>query len=504
MPDSALVAARSHERRREWSRAAESYRTFFDLVAGTDIHPDEIRGYASALRQAGKRTSAREVIESGMLAHPNDKGIFLEALEIARDSSDWDGALAIANRLIEMDPAEAEHLLRLGRVHARRREPQLAETAFRAGLGFDDPKKWHRVIKQISKPLAAARPKSTYRYSGGFNSLGGISHETDAGKYFTKLTAGNWRMPPENGFYVEVASRFPELNEVCPKLIDSRRIGRSWYLTLEALDEPSGPVSLPAAMEVAERISAIPYSELSSTYVETPEDYRLLRKASVANFFSEIHTARANTRLFSQLKKRTKPIDRDGRLETVIERLEAAIVGKRLYEFISPQEHYGLVHGDFIGQNFGIDPQTGNFKIFDWALAIRGPRFVDLAHFMVDSRIPYEQIRDEYVFEGNRLSAIERIFFLYDYIAVSLILPRGIGFPAKRLRHHILPALEDFEACVKTFEQDQRQGAGNGLLDRYENAGERAALHKPNAVKKFAAQLRTVPARVRYWLEFLN
>src|SRR5699024_2949538 len=100
----------------------------------------------------------------------------------------------------------------------------------------------------------------------------------------------------------------------------------------------------------------------------------------------------------------------------VINRLESLIMDNYLYAFINPEQHYSLLHGDFIPQNIKMQKDSETPIVFDWATFTVGPRFIDIARYLTTTFTPYTKIKEDYLFNEHidrKLSVIEQIFFLY-------------------------------------------------------------------------------------------
>jgi thiamine kinase-like enzyme len=124
-----------------------------------------------------------------------------------------------------------------------------------------------------------------------------------------------------------------------------------------------------------------------------------------------------------------------------------------LYNWIQPDKHYSLLHGDLGYQNVIFDKFDGMPRILDWSTYTIGPHFIDIARYLTSLLVPYSTIKTLYLDDnpnGQRLSTIERIFFLYAVILFYFQKIGRLGIETN-ISSDLLPALEDLEVLVMQF-----------------------------------------------------
>src|SRR5699024_5540360 len=123
--------------------------------------------------------------------------------------------------------------------------------------------------------------------------------------------------------------------------------------------------------------------------------------------------------MFSQLYKLLKQNNYPKTIRDIVQHLESLIMDNDLYEYIRPEKHYSLIHGDYNPRNSKLKKQDQSIKVFDWETFKIGPRFIDVARYLSGALIEYSDVKEIYLDDkelGGKLSLIEKIFFLYALI----------------------------------------------------------------------------------------
>lgn len=497
MESNLLSSAKQYQKAHKWDKAIDCYEEYIKK-SNRKLNDDTYVSYAKCLRVVGRGDHAEKLLMDGRNLHPQSERIVRELHNLYDSLGDWNSAKAVANTLVEMDPKQANYHFRLGRTYAYLNEFQKAKKVYKTGLKYKHEMSLEKLIEKIQKGFTdnPSEVSSEYIFINGRNNLGAFIHEYGDKRYFTKISRYTRGARREKTFYKKLCTEFPILNETVPLYVDSQVLDRVIYLTMEMIDDvQTTSEHINEVIETSQKIKSIKYNELIKTY-PNPKYLFILRNRpiSIVIFFTKIHERFYNERLFSSLYRFAKQHNHPKSVSQVIIRLESLIMRNHLYAFIEREEHYGLLHGDFIPQNIKIQKSNGMPQVFDWATFTVGPHFIDIARYLTTTFTPYSKVKEIYLFNdrtGGKLSLIEKIFFLYASILFYLLTSRRKSIET-RLNEYILPALNDLEILVTEFKKNEFEEALQSLLEKKEEY-----KHNAQQLEKQALKLKREKVKVQ-------
>lgn len=451
MTSSDLSEARMYEKRRQWDSAVDQYRKYI-ANCGSDI--TAYIGYARCLRNIGDTSAAARVLDKLTETHPFDEAVLREQAALYESLMAWGSAKATLQKLSSVNPRKPAYYFRLGRAQVGLRELEGARESYKSGLTYSHTQPYDDIIHTIQNALPAsdAPIRTTYSLPGGLDNLGALIHQTDNKKYFTKIVQlGKHR---ERLFYEGLLQEHPQLHSVSPEYVDSHDIDGFLYLTMAALDPATDQPELSDIIEISHIIQSVHFDDMGVEYSNPEYKFQLdLNTPSVVKGFAHIHEQRYNRQLFATLHRLVPAADDAETAEYVVNRLEDRVMGRHLYALISPREHYRLLHGDFKPAN--IMASSDGWRVIDWQGFRIGPRFLDVAKYVVHAKTPYPVVKERYLSAAGPepLTTVEQIFFLYTYILMVLLTsmrkPLNTG-----LAIYIEPALTDMDAYITRLQNE--------------------------------------------------
>ena len=455
-----LTQAQQFQREHKWQNAIDCYKQY--LHENREKCEDTVFvSYARSLRIISQTNAAKEVLKKGMKQHPNSEPVLLEFYHLYDFLGDWISANNVAKTLVNWQPQLADYHFYLGRTYSFLSNRKKAKTAYKNGLECKHQIPFNKLVKNIQSGFAenTSDVKSNYIYVDGKNNLGGFIHTYQGKRFFTKISPYSNKKTGagrEESFYKQVCTEFTHLKGFTPKYIDSQIIDGILYLTIEMIDSiQNDKQPLKAVVQLSQQISSIRYEQVIHNYPRPNYVYQFKRgrAISVVHFFTHIHEKKYNTKLFDSLKLIIKQQKYPKAATQVITRLEESIMRNQLYNYIHPTKHYGLLHGDLGYQNVIVNQNDGLPRILDWSTYTIGPHFIDIARYLTSLLVPYSTIKTLYLDDnpnGQRLSTIERIFFLYAVILFYFQKIGRLGIETN-ISSDLLPALEDLEVLVMQF-----------------------------------------------------
>lgn len=484
-----LNLAKKNQKEHKWKQAINYFKAYMDGNPGK-CDADTYVSYAKCLRVKGYTNHAEEILIEGRTLHPKNERILLEFHNLYDSLGDWESAKVIANDLIKMDPQQANYYFRLGRTYSYLTDYQIAGQIYKTGLKYRHNLTFEKLIEKIQRGITdnLSEISSQYIFIDGRNNLGALIHNYKGKRYFTKISRYTRGARREKSFYNKVCSKFPSLKQAVPLHIDSQVLDNILYLTLEMIDNvPVTEGHVKEVIEISTKITNVKYDEIVKVNPNPKYLFQLRnRPISIVIFFTKIHEEYYNERLFNSFHRLAKQSDYPEAAIQVINRLESLVMENHLYAFIKPEKHYSLLHGDFIPQNLKLKKQGNIPQVFDWATSTIGPQFIDVARYLTTTFIPYPKIKEFYLANdqtGGKLTAIERIFFLYALILLYLLTSRRKSME-ERLSDFILPALNDMETLVKEFKKEGYDHAIQSLLKKREQGKE-----KKNKIKQLRLKI---------------
>lgn len=451
-----LQAAKRYQKEHKWEKAIDSFEKYINEYEG-NCADTVYTSYAKCLRVIGNTNHAEEVLERSQEFHPQSERVLLEFYNIYDSLADWNAALSVVYRLIEINPEEAGYHFRLGKTYASKLDYNKAEQAYQTGLKWKHGLSFEELITKIKEGFTDTPDdfSSQYIFINGKNNLGAFTHTYGDRKYITKISRYKRDAKREEKFYKNVCLDFPALKSVVPLCIDSQVFDNILYLTLEMIDDvPVTSEHIKDIIATSSTISSVTYEDVKE-YSNPKYLFQLRnRPGSVTVFFTQIHKKYYNERLFASLHKLSEQKNYSETLNQVIRQLESLVMENDLYTFMEPEKHYTLLHGDFNTQNIKINKLDKIPRVFDWATFKIGPHFIDIARYLSISFTPYSEVKEVYLFNdetGWKLTMIEKIFFLYGLILYYILYAGKKKSMETRLSDYILPALIDFESLVAAF-----------------------------------------------------
>jgi len=454
-----LTLAKKSQKEHQWEKAIEYFNQY--IKENNDTAEDSVyTAYARCTRIVGRTDAAKKILVEGQRHHPKSERILLEYHNLYDALGEWESALHVAKSLIKKNPKHADYHFRLGRSYSFLFKNKKAKKAYYEALELTHHIPFEQLIEKIQSRFAedTSDVRSTYVFIDGKNNLGAFIHDYRGEKFITKIskyTHKNNGAGREETFYKNICADFPQLNTIVPQYVDSLVLDKISYLTIEMIDTISEhPTAnhIQKIMAASQKISTIPYEGIHNRY-QLPNyvfQFKKGRAISVVHFFTRIHEETFNKRLFEAVHLIMKQHKYPRGIRHLMQRLESVIMTNRLYAYMEPEKHYSLLHGDFAFQNILMKEKDATPWVIDWTSFTIGPHFIDLARYFTSQLLPYSEVKARYIEDkdtGQKLSEIERIFFLY---ALILFYFQKLGRKGieTSLSDYILPALEDLEYAV--------------------------------------------------------
>lgn len=411
------------------------------------------RALARSLQERGQLHEAVEALSHALQVFPEDEQFLEQLFSIHIAQNKWESAAQAARALIEAAPSEPEHHFRLGKAFAWQGSINQASEAYRTGLALVHSAPFEDVISRIVAefPAEISPTRSTYKFAGGAHNLGSILHEAGDSAFITKISVTRATTERELTFYGESEAHLSD-DPIAPRLVHSLVIDGIAYLTIERLAPLDAPPPFKDVVQLANKIATPTNLAAFSQHRNAKASAWLLRPTTVIHRFCEIHQKKQNEYLLDRARELAELQTEPDVAKDLVESVAALIVKNSLYQFLDPETHYGLVHGDFVPSNMGRHPESGELLAFDWSAFRHGPKFLNAVHFAAIAWAPYSEFRNEYLFHAQQggLSTIEQIFALYAYILVQLNRKSDYTF-AHRMRSFMSPALEDLQQLVDAY-----------------------------------------------------
>ncbi len=460
--------ARKYHETGNWRKAIENYKEYFKHAE--DPKEESYVYYAQTLKKLNHLIKSEMILVEGNKLYPNNTGILKELIKLYQAKKEHSNANAMAKLLVKVDPTCAESYFVLGTTYASIKKKKKAKLNYLTGLEYKHDMQMKDIIKRIQSKFVNVNDNvsSEYNFVSGRSNYGSITHKFKKEKYFTKISNFSTLAKREELFYSQICGDFPYLKKYTPNFVDSLVLDNLSYLTIGYIEsKPSNIENLKAVLQISQKISSISYQEIVDKYPNPNYSFQLKNKPNpMVIFFTQIHKKEINERLFDSLYKVMKENNYPKSLNKVINKLESLIMENYLYNFIDPQEHYSLLHGDFNSSNIRVSEEDQSIKVIDWETFKIGPHFLDIARYMSGVLLPYNDVKSIYLQDekiNNNLSLIEKIFFLYSIILLY-ILTIGANNIEKNIDKYITPALSDLEMYVTQFKQNEYSVIVESLL----------------------------------------
>lgn len=450
-----LNKAEQYRDKREFKQAVEYYKRYMEEV---ERYPTDTIyvSYANCLSRLKKINESKQILEEGNQIHPNSVIILKELYNIYYSSHKRDKALLIARSLVNVEANNSENYFLLGKACASLGKAEEARTSYMNGLKYKHNMEEATLIKTVEEGLVKEDSEITseFIFIAGTSNYGAFIHYHNGKKYFTKISQIRRRTKREELFYKELCKDYPFLANYVPNYINSKIIDDILYLTIEMIEGiPIKHANLEEVLSVSQNISSIPYKEITQKYNNPKYPYTLTTPNRLIEYFTQIHKKKYNEKLFSSLFKLFKQKEYPSSVFKIVKEMETLILDNKLYNFINPEEHYSLVHGDFNRRNSLFIEENQLIKVFDWEFFKIGPHFIDIARYLSVNLVSHTDVKKIYLDNkklGGNLTIIEKIFFLYILILLYIITLRE-GRVEEEMERCILPAFQTLNLLVNEF-----------------------------------------------------
>lgn len=451
-----LNKAKKYQKKKEWENAASCYEQYIEKSEG-ECEDDVYISYAVCLRRSGNTTRAKETLLKVQELSPTNDHILKELLNLYNAINDKLSAINVAKDLVKLNPSNSNNHFKLGESYAQLNKFEEAKTSFLYGLESHHEMSIEALKKEIQSGFVKSKEEASaeYIFLGGRGNYGSFLHNYQGKKLFTKISRHTLRAKRERVFYREICQSFPVLKKYVPAYFGSKVIDNILYLTIEMIESTTSSIEpIEDILSTSQGISSIPYEKIAKEYPNLNYSFQLKNKPNpMIIYFTKIHEKYYNEKLFTSFYKLMEQNNYPDAVYYVIQQLESFIMDNHLYEFIHPDEHYSLVHGDYNKSNSKIDKQDNTIKVFDWELFKIGPHFIDIVRYLSGTLVSYLDVKKIYLNNkelGGKLSLIEKIFFLYALILLY-ILTLGENKVEKEIDKYITPALHDMESLIEQF-----------------------------------------------------
>ncbi len=452
---STLSKAKRYQKNGKWEQAV---RIFNENIDESYQYMDVTYiSYAESLRMVGETNKARHILMVGNKIYPSNEDILLEYLILCSFINDWQSILAIVGDLIKIKPKEAKYYFELGRAYAETQQGEKAKAAFKIGLIYQQDMGTEQLAETIQKRITKEPGGmiSDYTFLGGRNNLGMFTHSIHGLEYVTKIIRIGKGILPEKMYYEEILKEYESLQKIVPEFKDAYILNDTLFITMEKMEKITRKIGIDEIIQASTEISKIGYQDIIQSHPNPRYEFVLKNGIgdSVVKFFTLIHKKEQNEDLFKTAKVYAEQNGLQGVGGDIIDRLENIFMNRQLYEYLLPEKHYSLLHGDFKTDNMALK-KDGALQIIDWGSYVVGPSFMDMANFFTTLPIPIEGIKESYLDNETiekKLSTIEQMFFLYGYIMIQFVKIKPEN-QESLIADFIMPALAELEALVEEFE----------------------------------------------------
>lgn len=268
----------------------------------------------------------------------------------------------------------------------------------------------------------------------GWENIGFIIH-TSSDKAFNALSkiGTAYQLSNEPLFYEKISNAYRVLHDKVPNFIDYR-LGSFGVVNLLTMQRVEG---LPCGVGDFDKLVQLHFETLQKCPYDT-ELKKILEQPFQINY-NHIHLSKSYGRIHEQshfyqilnwmdVALAEKPYN-----DIVISKIKYLTDKMKeytFYQYVSPQQHYSLCHGDYSLNNVLYNKSDDQYHIIDWTQCNFGPKMMDISTILRKQR--------EYTYSFNELeeiaykysskyplSAIDLFLFYFGSILVSLMLKRG-------------------------------------------------------------------------------
>jgi len=265
----------------------------------------------------------------------------------------------------------------------------------------------------------------------GLENFGYIRHEIESvdKKYLTKINISllkNSELP----FYHDIREIFPTLQKITPGIIGSIT-SKSGLISCMIIEYGEGVNTDYTKLDKIikchkEFIQVCTYTptvskklkkpfELGYSYTYLPRSFSRIHKEL---YYKQVIEWNFNTLKLDEYRPELKFL-----LGKFFEKMNEA----NFYQYVFPDRHYSLCHGDFNLNNILYRPSIDQLNIIDWSHCTFGPKLIDFAMFFRISHYSYQAIYDfflEDVESSSEYDDIDSVLFLFSAITISMMMQK--------------------------------------------------------------------------------
>jgi thiamine kinase-like enzyme len=343
-------------------------------------------------------------------------------------------AIKIGEKLIKMYPEELYNYQKLARTYWKKNDDTNAIHTLRRGLKINSNCDLEEIINKIEINIAKGNNFKSNKlvFKGGHQNFGLIEHTSSDNKILlTKI------MPfkQSKGEYIikDLQEKYLRFRSITPNILNILKEKDLCFITMEKIEgeEPKkiDTKYINKVYEIDSSITSVKYYDLSGLLYhqaitekiifndEKLDRYELLM---ALNF---VHKRSVNVEIFTSIKKYLINHNYSANSLNTIDSLREMIVGSKYSEGIIPEKHFTLQHGDFFEDNMLLNQQSGDLKVIDWGGIRVGPRWIDIAGFLANTRQPFSAIQQHFLdHERCDYEPIEKLFFIYALVVLWTVI----------------------------------------------------------------------------------
>jgi len=263
----------------------------------------------------------------------------------------------------------------------------------------------------------------------GLENYGFIQHEIESvgKKYLTKISVSLLKTN-EIPFYQDIREIFPTLQSISPGILGllNSKSGLISCMIMEFVQgEPTDYTKLDRIIKC--------HKEYIQVCTFTPTVYKMLKRPFELGYahtylprsFNRIHKELYYKQViewnFNTIKLDAYRPELKFLLGKFFEKMDEA----DFYQYVVPEKHYSLCHGDFHLNNIIYRPTVDQFGIIDWSHATFGPKLLDFAIFFRSAHYSYQAIHEFFIDEiesSGDYDDIDTILFFFGSITITLMM----------------------------------------------------------------------------------
>lgn len=294
------------------------------------------------------------------------------------------------------------------------------------------PDFFERLAKKIS--VFPTEVKSKYVVlEMGLENFGFIQHDIESvdKKYLTKISISLLKTN-ETPFYQDIREIFPSLRIITPDILGFLK-SKSGLISCMIMEFIQGEQS-----DYTKLDKIIKYhKEYIQVCTFTPTIYKKVKRPFELGY-THTYLPRAFNRIHKELYYKQvmewnfntlKLQDYRPELKFLLGKFFEKMNDADFFQYVVPEKHYTLCHGDFHLNNIIYRPTTDQLGIIDWSHCTFGPKLLDFAMFFRISHYSYQAINEFFIEDiesSNDYDDIDTVLFHLGAITVSLMMQEQI------------------------------------------------------------------------------